>query len=1097
MKNFKLWNRICGWIVFAIAATTYLLTMEPSASFWDCGEFIVSAHKLDVGHPPGAPFFMLLGHFFSLFASDTAHVAMCVNALSALASAFTILFLFWTITALGRKLASPQPSPKGKGEPTPNPSPAKGRACEAMSLTQSIAILGAGLVGSLAYTFSDTFWFSAVEGEVYALSSLFTAVVFWLILKWDEHADEEGSDKWLILIAYLMGLSIGTHLLNLLTIPAIVLVYYFRRHEFTWKGVCAAFGVSVAILAVILYGIIPGVPTIAGWFELLFTNVLGCPFNTGLAVYLVLMAAALVWAIWESYQVIEKPTPDPSLKGGETTGLNTRTIISFVLAMALAGVPFIKESWAIGIILINVMLIVLFAKKDVIPARWLNTIAMMVTVVVIGYASYAAIVIRSSADTPMDQNSPDNVFSLKYYLNREQYGDTPLFYGQTYNAPVKLEVKGNMCIPVEKQGHAQYAPAPKEDGAKDRYVVTGYKNSYVYMDEFKMLFPRMHSGQAHHVDAYKSWADVKGKKIRYDYCGQPKTEYCPTFGENLKFFFRYQVNFMYWRYFMWNFAGRQNDLQSHGELTKGNWISGIPFIDNALYGDQSKLPTELRENKGHNVYYCLPLILGLIGLCWQLGKRQNEGKNKEGYRSFAIVFLLFFLTGLAIVVYLNQTPYQPRERDYAYAGSFYAFCIWIGLGVMAIVDMLNRVVKNEKARTAVAGVAVLVTLLVPAQMASQNWDDHDRSNRYAARDFGANYLKSCDEEAIIFCNGDNDTFPLWYNLEVEQERDDVRACNLSYLQTDWYISQMKRPYYNSPGLPISWEEKDYMPGKNEVVWVENRLNAPLEVKKAFQFLHSDDPRTKRDGEGYLPSDQLYVFAPDSQKIMFKKARRFTRSEMMVMDMLSTNEWKRPIYFAVTIGNDYHLGLDPYLELTGLAYRITPERSADGRHRVNTEVMYDNMLHKFKYGNMNVLGIYIDENTMRMCRTHRMMFMELAEALYNEGKHDKCLEVLDFAEEMLPGYNISYDYTSATMAAYYYQLGEIEKANAIMTKVADNSVEYMAWGASLPKEQRASSQSTLQQQLAILGYVLQNFERYQQKELFNLYYDLYVQYASVR
>ena len=1083
MKNFKLWNVVLGWVVFAIAATTYLLTMEPTASFWDCGEFIVSAHKLDVGHPPGAPFFMLLGHFFSLFASDTAHVAMCVNALSALASAFTILFLFWTITALGRKLAI------GNGR--------LGERREAMGLTQGIAVLGAGLVGALAYTFSDTFWFSAVEGEVYALSSLFTAVVFWLILKWDEHADEEGSDKWLILIAYLMGLSIGTHLLNLLTIPAIVLVYYFRRHQFSWKGVATAFGVSVAILAVILYGIIPGVPTIAGWFELLFTNVLGCPFNTGLAVYLVLMAGALVWAIWESYQVIEKPTPDPSLKGGETTGLNTRTIISFVLAMALAGVPFIKESAVIGIVLIIAMLAVLFIKKEAISARWLNTIAIMVTVVIIGYASYAAIVIRSAADTPMDQNSPDNVFSLKYYLNREQYGDTPLFYGQTYNAPVKLEVKGNMCIPVEEQGHAQYAPAPKTEGEKDRYVVTGYKTNYVYMDEFKMLFPRMHSGQPHHVEAYKSWANVKGKRVRYDYCGQQKTEYCPTFGENLRFFFSYQVNFMYWRYFMWNFAGRQNDLQSHGELTKGNWISGIPFIDNALYGDQSKLPTELRENKGHNVYYFLPLILGLIGLLWQLSKRQNAGEKKEGYRSFAIVFLLFFLTGLAIVVYLNQTPYQPRERDYAYAGSFYAFCIWIGLGVMAIIDMLNNVVKNDKARAAVAVATVLVTLLVPVQMASQNWDDHNRANRYAARDFGANYLKSCDDEAIIFCNGDNDTFPLWYNLEVEQERDDVRACNLSYLQTDWYISQMKRPYYNSPGLPISWDEKDYMPGKNEVVWVENRLNAPLEVKKAFQFLHSSDPRTKRDGEGYIPSDQLFVFAPDSQKIMFKKAKRFTRSEMMVMEMLSTNEWKRPMYFAVTIGNDYHLGLDPYLELTGLAYRITPERSADGKHRVNTEVMYDNMLHKFKYGNMNIPGIYIDENTMRMCRTHRMMFMELAEALYEERQYDKCLEVLDFAEEMLPGYNIPYDYTSATMAAYYYQLGEIEKGNAIMEKVAENCAEYLAWGASLAKEQRTSSQGTLGQQMAILGYVLQNFERYEQKELFNYYYDLYVQYAAVR
>ena len=1070
MKNFKLWNVVCGWIVFAIAAATYLLTMEPTASFWDCGEFIVSAHKLDVGHPPGAPFFMLMGHFFSLFASDTAHVAMCVNALSALASALTILFLFWTITALGRKLITPRLSTLNSQ----------------LSTTQGIALLGAGAVGALAYTFSDTFWFSAVEGEVYALSSLFTAVVFWLILKWDEHADEDGSDKWLILIAYLMGLSIGVHLLNLLTIPAIVLVYYFRRHEFSWKGVCAAFGVSVAILAVILYGIIPGVPTIAGWFELLFTNALGFPFNTGLTVYLVLMAAALVWAIRESYRVIE-------IDGK----LETPTIISFVLAMTLAGVPFIKESVLVGILLIITMLILLFSKKDIIPARWLNTIAMMVTVVIIGYGSYAAIVIRSNADTPMDQNSPDNVFSLKYYLNREQYGDTPLFYGQTYNAPVKLDVKGNMCIPVEKKGHAQYAPAPKVEGEKDRYVITGYKNSYVYMDEFKMLFPRMHSSQAHHVDAYKSWADVKGKKVRYDYCGQTKTDYCPTFGENLKFFFRYQVNFMYWRYFMWNFAGRQNDLQSHGELTKGNWISGIPFIDNALYGDQSNLPTELRENKGHNVYYMLPLILGLVAILWQLGKRNNQGNTKEGYRSFAIVFLLFFLTGLAIVVYLNQTPYQPRERDYAYAGSFYAFCIWIGLGVMAIVDMLNNFAKNENARIAIATGTVLLTLLVPAQMAFQNWDDHNRANRYAARDFGANYLKSCEQDAVIFCNGDNDTFPLWYNIEVEEERNDVRACNLSYLQTDWYIDQMKRPYYNSPGLPISWEYKDYMPGKNEIAWVENRLNAPLEVKKAFQFLHSTDPRTKRDGEGYLPSDQLYVLSPDSQKIMFKKARRFTRSEMMVMEMLSTNEWKRPIYFAVTIGNDYHLGLDPYLELTGLAYRITPERSQDGKHRVNTEVMYDNMLHKFKYGNMNLPGIYIDENTMRMCRTHRMMFLELIEALYKEGKYDKCLDVLDFAEEMLPGYNIPYDYTSATMASYYYQLGEMEKGNAIMTTVANNCAEYMVWGASLTKEQRTSAQSTIGHNMAVLGYVLQNLERYQQKELFNHYYDIYVQYASMR
>ena len=1060
MKNYKLWNVICGWVVFAIAAATYLLTIEPTASFWDCGEFISSAHKLDVGHPPGAPFFMLMGHFAQLFASDVSHVAMCVNAMSALASAFTILFLFWTITALGRKLVQPT------------------------SVAKGIALLGAGAVGALAYTFSDTFWVSAVEGEVYASSSLFTAVVFWLILKWDEHADEEGSDRWLILIAYLMGLSIGVHLLNLLTIPAIVLVYYFRRYDFSWKGVIVAFLSSVVILAAILYGIIPGIPTIAGWFELLFTNVLGCPFNTGMAIYLVLMLASLVWAIWETYHVLDK-----------NESLNVRTIISFVLALTLAGVPFLKESVATGIVVIVALLAVLFWKRNVISARWLNTAAIMVLMVVIGYSSYAAIVIRSNADTPMDQNSPDNVFALKYYLNREQYGDTPLFYGQTYNAPVKLDVQGNRCIPVEKRGHAQYAPAPKVEGEKDRYAITGYKMSYEYMSEFKMLFPRMYSAQPSHIQGYKDWADIKGKRVRYDYCGQQKTDYCPTFTENMRYFFRYQVNFMYWRYFMWNFSGRQNDLQSYGDISKGNWITGIPFIDNAMLGDQSQLPTELKENKGHNVYYMLPLLLGIIGLVWQIGKRSEDGKRKEGLRSFIITFLLFFLTGLAIVVYLNQTPFQPRERDYAYAGSFYAFCIWIGLSVMAIAELINRAVKNEKAQVAVASLTTLVCLLVPAQMASQNWDDHDRSHRYSCRDFGANYLKSCEKEAILFSNGDNDTFPLWYNQEVEGVGTDARVCNLSYLQTDWYIGQMKRPYYDSPALPISWEYKDYMPGTNEVVWVENRLNTPLLVDKAFQFLLSDDPRTKREGENYIPTDQLYVNAPDGEHINFKKIRRLTRSEMMIMEMLSTNQWKRPMYFAVTVGNDYYLGLEPYFELVGMAYRITPTRSKDGQPRVNTEVMYDNMMHKFAYGNMNYPGIYIDENLMRMCRTHRMMFMQLAEALFNEGQRDKAREVLDYAEEVLPGYNLSYDYTSASMASIYYALGDTDKANAIMTKVAQNSAEYIQWGASLSKAQRAGAQSTIGHQAAVLGFVLQNWERYHQQDLFDQYYPVYLQYAS--
>ena len=1049
MKNFKLWNTLCGWVVFAIAAATYLLTMEPTASFWDCGEFISSAHKLDVGHPPGAPFFMLMGHFFSLFAQDTAHVAVCVNALSALASAFTILFLFWTITALARKLVNPD------------------------TLARAIGILGAGAVGALAYTFSDTFWFSAVEGEVYASSSLFTAVVFWLILKWDEHADEAGSDRWLILIMFLMGLSIGVHLLNLLTIPAIVLVYYFRRYDFSWKGFFLALLASVAILAFILYGIIPGVPTVAGWFELFFVNSVGLPFNSGLMVYIVLTIASLVWVIWESSVAKSKE----------------RQIIAFVIAFTLSGAAFLKESWWMGMVVDVALLVTLFVKKEQVTSRMLNTAAMMIAVILIGYSSYAALVIRSAADTPMDQNSPDNVFSLKYYLNREQYGDTPLLYGQTYNAPVKLKIQGNMCVPIEKQGGAQYAPAPKEVDGKDHYVITGHKTSYEFMDQFRMFFPRMYSSNGNHVRAYKEWAQIKGRRVKYDYCGQQKTEYCPTFVENMRFFFRYQVNYMYWRYFMWNFSGRQNDLQGYGEVHKGNWLTGIKFIDNAMLGDQDALPTELKENKGHNVYYMLPLLLGLIGLGWQLCK------DKSGAKSFVICALLFLLTGLAIVVYLNQTPYQPRERDYAYAGSFYAFCIWIGLGVLGLYEAIAKAAKSEAGRTSTAILTTLICLLVPAQMASQNWDDHDRSNRYTCRDFGANYLRSCETQGIIFSNGDNDTFPLWNNQEVEEEGTDLRVCNLSYLQTDWYIGQMKRPYYESKGLPITWDYKDYMPGNNEVVFVENRLQKPISIDRAFRFVRSDDPNTKSNGENYIPTDQLYFDGPDGEQIFVKKARRYTRSEMMVMEMLEQNNWERPIYFAVTVGDDYYLGLRPYFELTGLAYRVTPTKSADGRARVNTEVMYENMMHRFRFGNIDQPGIYVDENLMRMCHTHRMMFLELSEALFNEGKRDKTLEVLDYADRMLPACNVPYDYTSAAMAAIYLALGEREKANVIMEGVAKTCTEYLQWGDTLDRNARKSVQQTLQQQLGILGYVLQNWSRYKENDLFEQYYSVYQQYAN--
>jgi len=824
------------------------------------------------------------------------------------------------------------------------------------------------------------------------------------------------------------------------------------------------------------------------------------PFNTGLFVYLIMAAIALIWTIIETNRNEE---------------LNIRAIVAFVLAVTLSGIPFLKESAWIGILVIAALVVILVLQREKVSMRILNTATVMIAVLMIGYSSYAAIVIRSAADTPMDQNSPDNVFSLKYYLNREQYGDTPLLYGQVYNAPVKLEVKGNMCIPVEKQGHAQYAPKPKtSDNERDEYMITGYKNSYEYMDEFKMFFPRMHSGQGSHVAQYKAWANVKGKKVRYTYCGQQKTDYCPTFAENMRFFFNYQVHWMYWRYFMWNFAGRQNDLQNaNGNVQNGNWLCGIPFIDNARLGDQTLIPTEMKENKAHNVYYLLPLLLGVLGIIYQLTK------HKEGFENFTLTALLFLLTGLAIVVYLNQTPIQPRERDYAYAGSFYAYCIWIGLGVMGLSEWLSNLVKgdNKALKTAVVALTVLVTFGVPALMAQQNWDDHDRSGRYSARDFGANYLKSCEKEGIIFSNGDNDTFPLWYNQEVEEVGTDLRVCNLSYLQTDWYISQMKRPYYESPALPISWELKDYISGKNEVVWVDNRVGSPVDVATAFEFVRSDDPRSKREGENYLPSDKLYIpvnaeeaVGPNSvffgryyesevaDKLDVKVGRRLTKSEMMVLEMISQAKWTRPIYFAATVGPDYYQGLEPYMENVGLAYQITPVRTADydqtGRPRVNVEMMYENMMNKFAYGNMNQPGIYIDENLMRMCRTHRMMFAELAASLLESGDKIRTVEVLDKAEAELPGYNVPYDYTSATMACYYLECGEIDKGAEIMRQIAKDCSEYVQWQATLSKAKRQGLPSSTTQKAAILGFVLQQCERHGLSDILDEYSSVFIQYT---
>ena len=757
MKQFRLVDNILGWLCFLIAAFVYCSTIEPTASFWDCPEFITTGYKLEVGHPPGAPFFMLTANLFSQFASDPSQVARMVNTMSALLSATTIMFLFWTVSHLTRKLLINDWSQLTSGK--------------------TIAIEAAGLVGALIYAFSDTFWFSAVEGEVYAYSSAFTAIVFWLILKWEDHADEPHSDRWLVLIMYMTGLSIGVHLLNLLCVPAIVLVYYYRKFpkqdgRADLRGSIAALAISIVILAAVLYGVVPGIVRVGGWFELFFVNTLGCPFNTGEIIYIVLLVACIIWAIYETYSAANEK----------------RGNLAFIASIAMLGIPFYGHGWSsiiIGLVVLGILWFVLQRKrgnKPLIPARVKNTSLLCMLMLMIGYSSYAIIVIRSSANPPMDQNSPEDIFSLGDYLGREQYGSRPLFYGPAYTSQVALEKDGEMCRPVMEKGAPVYQRKDKANkDEKDSYYVARTKDEYKYAQN--MLFPRMYSNN--HVEAYESWmGGVEGTQVPYDRCGENIMVKMPTQIDNIRFFLSYQCNFMYWRYFMWNFAGRQNDLQSNGELEHGNWITGFSWFDNWRLGDQSKLPDDLKANKGHNVFYCLPLLLGLIGLFWQ-----SLRKGQKGIRQFWVVFFLFFMTGLAIVFYLNQTPMQPRERDYAYAGSFYAFAIWCGLGVAGIIEALHRKLKGHE--TAIAAVVGLVCLLVPIQMVSQTWDDHDRSGRYTCRDFGQNYLMSLQKgnHPIIFTNGDNDTFPLWYNQDTEGVRTDARVCNLSYLQTDWYIDR--------------------------------------------------------------------------------------------------------------------------------------------------------------------------------------------------------------------------------------------------------------------------------------------------------------------
>ena len=935
-----------AWLVFAIAAIVYGLTVEPTASLWDCPEFIACGYKLEIGHPPGAPVFMLAANLFSQLASDPSQVALMVNLLSALLSAGCIFFLFLTVTHLARKLIC---SISDGG----------------MSISQIITIEACGMVGALAYTFSDTFWFSAVEAEVYAFSSFLTALMFWLILKWESEMDKPSSTRWIVLIAYITGLSIGVHLLCLLCLPAMSLVVYFRRAKrVTWMGMLKALIAGGLLIGVILFCLIPGVVKLGGWFELLFTNVLGCPYNTGLLCYIFLLTGTIVI----SYYKVK------------------RRIIKLSLACLL--------------------------------------------MMLIGYSSYGVIFIRANAQTPMCENAPDNIFSLGSYLNREQYGKTPLFYGPAYCSEIDRVAEGEYLVPRQKEGKAVYRPVA--DSTKQEYEVVRHDIDYLYKNN--MYFPRMHSSR--HTKAYEDWMG-----------GVEKKDGVPTAAENLRFFLSYQVNFMYWRYFLWNFVGRQNNIQGHGEVEHGNWITGFRWIDDRLLGcDTSKLPSDLKDNKGRNVFYALPLLLGLVGMLWQW----REGR--EGKQQFLVVMLLFVMTGLAIVVYLNQTPLQPRERDYAYAGSFYAFAIWIGMGVGMVSEKVR--VKRVKYASALTVFTAVACLLVPLQMASQTWDDHDRSGRYTCRDFGANYLNSLQREGhpIILTNGDNDTFPLWYNHEVEGVRTDTRDCNLEYLQTDWYIDQMKRPAYDSPALPISFRHEDYQEGRMEYL--------PINI------------------------DSINI---GSATISLKGKKGLYKNELMVLEMLSQANWERPIYSSISMGTDNLSFLHDHLVLEGLAYRISPEATG---LRVDVERLYDNMMHRFRYGGLNTKGIYVDEDVKHMANTHQLLMGTLIDSLLQQNNLKRAMAVCRKWQQEMPSENVPYTEAALSMAKCYYMTGQPEKGDEIICNLLQRSSEWLSWIETIIPSRRSGSLYSQYTWLKILQQALAVAEQFERTEIYHQYINQY-------
>ncbi|MEX1189508.1 MAG: DUF2723 domain-containing protein [Bacteroidia bacterium] len=1035
MKQYKTLNNAFGWLAFAIAMFTYGSTIEPTASFWDCGEFIATAYKLQIGHPPGAPFFMILGRVATLFAfGDTSQVAFTMNLLSALMSALSILFLFWTITHLARKIFM--------------------RNSEELSTGNLIAILGSGLVGSLAYTFSDTFWFSAVEGEVYATSSFFTAIVFWAVLKWEEVADQPHADRYIILIAYLMGISIGIHLLNLLAIPAIAFVYYFKKFKPTRKGIITTGIVGMLILGLIQFAFIPKVVGIAANFEILFTNSMSLPFGTGAIVYILILVASIIASLVFSAK-----------QSKHITFASLTTLLLLTM-----GFP--------GILAVGILAYFIYGTQPNFVLA--NTLTLCITVMLIGYGSYGMILIRSAADTPMDENNPENVFTLLSYLNREQYGTRPLVYGQYFNAKLHPDPKKRY-----KEGKTVYSP----DQRTGKYeVVATPKDTETpnYDPEFSTVFPRMWSSQAHHIRGYKTWAGLKN------------TDKKPSFGQNLTFFFKYQLGFMYFRYFAWNFVGRQNDIQGHGSIADGNWKSGIGFVDDGMLGTQDNLPPSIGGNKANNKFYFLPLLLGILGMVYQYNKTK---------RDFFVVMLFFIFTGIAIIMFLNQYTMEPRERDYGFAGSFYAFTIWIGLGVAAIYDSLK---KFAPAQIVAPAVTLLCALAVPGLMAKGGWDDHDRSDRYTARDYASNYLQTCAPNAILFTNGDNDTFPLWYAQEVEGIRTDIRVVNLSLLNTDWYIDQIKRKAYDSDAVPLSLTQDKYRQGRRDqvIIYEEKGLKGYQNIREMVDFVASDDSQNKLRYSGrefeYFPGGKFSI-PVDSAAVVkngtvpvelasrivgsvdFEIDRSYVlKSELMILDLLATNNWERPVYFAITVGDDSYLGLENYFQLEGLAYRLIPVYNPPGRGdnygRVDTDKMYDNIMNKFKWGGVDKKEIYMDENNIRMTMNLRSNFDRLATALNAEGKKDSAVKVLDKAFEVLPEKNVPFNFFTVQLAEDYYQAGEIEKPDQVIKRYADILEQELTYYFSQKPAIYKEFDSDAQRSMSILRYMIDVCRRNKRDDL---------------